>query len=139
MFGTPVHGERVVRMTFAKRSLRQRVIALVAAYALALANLFATFATAQAAAEAASVADPALCHSSVGQPAPLSDESGGKICPDCCIGCLGSASSGAPPPASSAVTVPETSFTRLVLLTQVAAVPVAHSSAHRSRGPPPAV
>src|SRR6516162_290719 len=121
-------------MTVAERLLRQRVIALVAAYAMALTNLLATFAAAQAAA----VVDPALCHSSVGQPAPLSDESGGNICPDCCIGCLGSASSGAPPPASSVVTVPETSFTRLQPLTRVAVVPVAHSSAHRSRGPPPA-
>jgi len=121
-------------MTVAERSLRQRVIALVAAYAMALTNLLATF----AAAESATVVDPALCHSSVGQPAPLSDESGGNICPDCCIGCLGSASSGAPPPASSVVTVPETSFTRLQPLTRVAVVPVAHSSAHRSRGPPPA-
>ena len=125
-------------MTVAKRSLRQRVIALVAAYALALTNLLATFAAAQAAAEAATVADPALCHSSVGQPAPLSDKSGGKICPDCCIGCLGSASSGAPPPASSVVTVPETSFTRLELPVQVAVVPATHSSAYRSRGPPSA-
>lgn len=127
-----------MRMTVAERSLRQRVIALVAAYAMALTNLLATFAAAQAAAEAATVVDPALCHSSVGQPAPLSNESGGNICPDCCIGCLGSASSGAPPPASSVVTVPETSFTRLQPLTRVAVVPVAHSSAHRSRGPPPA-
>jgi len=126
-------------MTVAERSLRRRVIALVAAYALVLANLLATFAAAQAAAEAASAADPALCHSSVEQPAPLSDESGGKICPDCCIGCLGSASSGAPPPASSAVTVPETSFTRLEPLVQVAVGPATHSSAYRSRGPPPAV
>src|SRR5262249_34791491 len=122
-------------MTVAERSLRRRVIALVAAYALVLANLLATF----AAAEAASAADPALCHSSVEQPAPLSDESGGKICPDCCIGCLGSASSGAPPPASSAVTVPETSFTRLEPLVQVAVGPATHSSAYRSRGPPPTV
>jgi len=61
-------------MTVAERSLRQRVIALVAAYAMALTNLLATF----AAAEAATVVDPALCHSSVGQPAPLSDESGGN-------------------------------------------------------------
>jgi hypothetical protein len=126
-------------MKVAERSLRQRVIALVAAYALALANLLATFTAAQAAAEAGTVADPALCHSLVEQPGPLSDESSGKICPDCCIGCLGSASSGAPPPADFAVTVPEASFMRLVPLAQIAVGPTAHSSARRSRGPPPAV
>jgi hypothetical protein len=126
-------------MTFAKRALRRRVIALVAAYAIALANLLASFGAAQAAAEAASAPDPGLCHSATDQPAPLSDESNGKICLDCCIGCLGSVSGGAPPPAGATVTVAETSFTRLVPLTQVAVFAAAHSSAHRSRGPPPAV
>src|SRR5262249_18952452 len=33
-------GEPAVRLTVAKRSLRQRMIALIAAYALALANMF---------------------------------------------------------------------------------------------------
>ena len=126
-------------MTFAKRPLRQRVIALAAAYAMAVANLLATFTATQAAAEAATAPDPSLCHSSVEQPAPLSDESSGKICQDCCIGCLSSVSGGAPPPAGPAVTIPEASFTRFILLAQVAVGPVAHSSAQRSRGPPPAV
>jgi len=126
-------------MTFAKRALRQRLIALVVAYAIALANLLASFGAAQAAAEAASAPDFGLCHSATDRPAPLSDESNGKICLDCCIGCLGSASGGAPPPASATVTVPDRSFTRLAPLTQVAVFAAAHSNAHRSRGPPPAV
>jgi hypothetical protein len=66
-------------MTFAKRPLRQRVIALAAAYAIVLSGLMTSLATAQAAAEAINPSESIFCHSSPGiQPAPRSDDSNGK-------------------------------------------------------------
>src|ERR1700692_2410409 len=74
----------------ANRSLRRRVVALAAAYAIALSSLIGSFGAARAAAEAATLPGAILCHSDVaGQSTPAPDESNGKICINsCCTGCL---------------------------------------------------
>jgi hypothetical protein len=127
-----------VGKTFAKRPLQRRIIALVAAYAIALASLIASFGAAQAAAEAATQPDPVICHSSAAErPAPASDESNGKICVDCCIGCVTSVPA-AVPPTASAIIVRQALFTRLEPLAPRVLIARAASSSHRSRGPPPA-
>jgi hypothetical protein len=128
-------GDRVVRKIFARRSLRQRVIALVAAYAIALANLLAGFGAAQAA--AATQQDGVLCHSSVAaQPVPASDESNGKICVDysCCTGCLAMAAAVSPP--IPTVVLPHALSRRLTLLAHVVLASGTDFNVHRSRGPP---
>jgi hypothetical protein len=131
-------GPTAVAKTFAKRPLQQRIIALAAAYAIALASLIASFGAAQAAAEAATQPDSFICHSSAAeQPAPASDESRGKICVDCCIGCMTSVPA-AIPPAASVVIVRQALFTTLEPLAPRVPIASAASSAHRSRGPPPA-
>jgi hypothetical protein len=123
---------------FAKRPLQRRIIALAAAYAIALASLIASFGAAQAAAEAATQPDSAICHGSAAErPAPASDESNGKICLDCCIGCVTSVPT-AVPPATSVVIVRHISITRLEPIAPGALIGSAAFSAHRSRGPPPA-
>ena len=131
-------GMTSVAKTFAKRPLQQRIIALAAAYAIALASLIASFGAARAAAEAAMQPDPVICHSSAAErPAPTSDESNGKICVDCCIGCVTSAPA-VVPPAASVVIVRQVSCTRLEPLAPRVLIARAAPSAHRSRGPPPA-
>jgi hypothetical protein len=124
-----------VRKTFARRPLRQRVIALVAAYAIALAGLIAAFGAAQAAAEALNQPGGIICHSIVEQP-PVSDKSDGKTCVDCCVGCVTTASVALQPTAPAA-TVPEISGKRLGPLARSSSVRTVATNAHRSRGPPP--
>jgi hypothetical protein len=134
---TPV-GKTSVTKTFAKRPLQQRIIALAAAYAIALASLIASFGAAQAAAETAARPDTFICHASAAErPAPASNESNGKTCVDCCIGCV-TAAPAAVPPATSVAIAREVSVTRLEPLAHRVLIASAASSAHRSRGPPPA-
>jgi hypothetical protein len=123
-------------MTFAKRPLRQRVIALVAAYAIALAGLSAGFGAAQAA-TAAGQQGGVLCHSGIAaQPAPASNESNGKICVDysCCTGCLAMAA--ALPPPIPKIGIPHSLSRRLTPLAHFVLASGTDFNVHRSRGPP---
>jgi hypothetical protein len=119
--------------------LRQRVIALAAAYAIAVAGLIAGFVAAQTAANAATQPDAVICHSIVSeQQAPASGADDGKLCADCCIGCIVSLAT-IIPPALAAAGPPQLSFERLDLPAQSVRLPDAQANAHRSRGPPPAL
>jgi hypothetical protein len=126
-----------VRMTLTKRPLRQRVFALAAAYAFALAGLIASFDTAQAVAEATAQSDMVICHSSlVDEPAPGPQESNGNLCIKSCVGCITSLPM-AIPPTVSADRLPLSAIKRLDLPTRVGQIAGAKFNAHRSRGPPP--
>ena len=135
-------GRPVVPNHFARRPLRQRIIALVAAYAVALASLIAGFGAAQAASQAAAQALDgsltAICHSDLagGDPATGSDESNGTICLECCVGCLTPLATVLPPDLAAAGP-PQFTFTRLALPGRSLHLAVATPKAHRSRGPPP--
>jgi hypothetical protein len=124
-------------MTFAKRPLRQRLLALVAAYAIALAGLVAGFGAAEVAAMAAAQPDAVLCHSAAAErPTPAPDENGGKLCIEsCCIGCLAMAATVPPPIATP--TAPHAFGVALVLPTRFVPVGGRGADAYRSRGPPP--
>jgi len=129
-----------VRTTFARRPLRRRIIALVAAYAIALASLIASFGAAQAAAETVDGETGIICHSdvAVGGPASTSHESNGTICFKTCIGCMTSFAT-IFPPAVATTTCAQLSFKRLDLPTLGIRLADTKSDAHRSRGPPPAL
>ena len=125
-----------MRTTFAKRALRQRVVALAAACAIALSGLMTSLAAAQAAAEAINQTDGVICHGNGAErPAPVPDENSGKICvASCCVGCLSMAAAVLPPTAT-AVAAHSLSqrpplFSRFVLAAGT------DFNAHRSRGPP---
>jgi len=139
-----------VRRTYARRSLRrrplrQRVIALVAAYAIALASLISGLGAAQAASQAASQTtaeainggNAVICHSDVAEPGPAtgSDDSKGAICFKSCIGCMTSLAT-VIPPGVAAAGPPQLAFRRLDLPALSHRVAEAKSKAHRSRGPP---
>ncbi len=126
-------------MTFAKRALRQRVVAVVAAYAIAFAGVIASFAGAQAAAEASDQPDAIICHSiAADEQAPASGQTDGKICADCCIGCITSLATVLPPTVVSA-SPPQLAFKRLDLPVRSVRVAGTRFNAHRSRGPPQAL
>jgi hypothetical protein len=121
-----------VRNLFVRRSWRQRIIALVGAYAVAFAGMIASLSAAQA---AANPPDATLCHAAQ-SPA---DQTDSKICIDysCCTGCLAMAA--AVPPPSSLIGPPQLSFKRLDLPAHSVRRADAKANAHRSRGPPPAL
>ena len=121
---------------FAKRNLRRRVIALAAAYAIALSSLIASFGTALAAAEAAAVPGGIICHTLGGQQTPSPADSNGKMCTDCCcVGCMMPLAAVPPAPASAAPLLQASSH-------RIAAPAIAaldggrEAKYHRSRAPP---
>jgi hypothetical protein len=130
-----------VRKYFARRPLRRRIVALAAAYAIALSSLIATFASARAAAEAAIAPDGIIiCHTVVASdeaPSPA-DQTNSKHCVDnCCTGCLMLMAAVPPPPAkiigallsaSQSIAPPQ----NIVLVGGI------ETKDHRSRAPPPA-
>jgi len=123
---------------YAKRPLQRRIIALAAAYAIALASLIASFGTARAAAEAINQTDGVICHGSGAErPAPVPDETSGKICVDsCCVACLSIAAAMPSPVVTAAV--PHSLSQRPALLTRFVLAAGTDFNAHRSRGPPSA-
>jgi hypothetical protein len=125
-------------MTFAKRPLRQRVVALVAAYAIALSGLMTSLAGAQAAqAEATAQPEAIICHSSsADQSAPASQDDNNNLCIKSCVACITSLAM-AIAPTVSGVRLPQSVIKRLDLPARVVGIAVAKFNAHRSRGPPP--
>ena len=125
-----------MRKTLAEWPLRQRVIALVGAYAIALASVISSFGLARAAADIAIQPSGVLCHSPAGHPAPSPDEANSKICiGSCCVGCL-MLMAALPPPPVTAVARPRSSGESIALLENFVLVPGADNTSHRSRAPP---
>lgn len=122
---------------FAKREFRRRVIALLAAYAIALSSLIACFGTARAAADVAAQPGSVICHSlAAGEHAPSSDDSNNKSCDDsCCVGCLMLMAALPPPPATAiAVTQPASEILHHTAIVVLPGTP--DTKSHRSRAPP---
>ena len=143
-------GSTILGSTLAKRTLRRRVIALAAAYAIALAGLIGSFNVARTAAAEAGGGLPPLCHTLAGtavagdaraatEAVPSPGENNGAICADCCCaGCLMLVAALPPPPAITIAVVQSSG--------QVLAPPTAWrlpattvDASARPRGPPPAV
>jgi hypothetical protein len=124
-----------VRKIFAKRLLRQRIIALAAAYAIAFASLIASFGAAQAA--AVDGGSGVICHGDLARgPITGSHEDDATICFKSCIGCMMSLATVIPPTVVAAGP-PQLSFKRLDLPARLVILAGAKANAHRSRGPPP--
>jgi hypothetical protein len=125
-----------VHSYFAGWSLRRRVIALAAAYALALGGLFASWAAGSAAALATAGPGTVTCHSDAGEPAPAQNDGSGHVCLDsCCVGCV-LLTAALPPPPLKAIGAPQSAAPPLAA-TPAPAAPAGHSArSHQSRAPP---
>jgi len=112
------------------------MIALVAAYALALGGIFASWAAGSAAALAAAGPAAVICHSEAGAPAPGQNGDSGAVCvASCCVGCV-LLTAALPPPPVKAIGAPQ-SAARPLAATPVRAVAAGHSTrSHQSRAPP---
>jgi hypothetical protein len=125
-----------VQSFFRKRLLQKRLIALAAAYAIALSGLIANFGGAQMAAAAAAQPGGIICHTDfAGGPAPSPDGGTGKICDDCCVGCLTLAAALPPPPVIVSA-IPQSAGERIAPLAIAVLVSGPETKSHRSRAPP---
>lgn len=119
--------------------MRQRIVALVAAYAIALAGLLANFGGAQMAAAAAAQPGGVICHTDVSggpAPSPAGGTNGSTTCIDnCCTGCLTLTAALPPPPATGTALIPSTGE-RIAPPAVAAFVVNPHTISHRSRAPP---
>jgi hypothetical protein len=123
---------------FDQHSLGRRIVAIAAAYVIALSALIASFAAARAAAVA--IVDPlgVICHIGSGSaPSPSGNEGDARHCIDACsAGCLPLAA--LPPPPGVVHTAPLP-----IPLAKPVAVPVVADrldlKSHRSRAPPQAL
>ena len=126
-----------MRGLFTERTFQRHAIALVAAYAIALASLLATYTSARAAGDIGTNPVAVICHTDLaGQPGSSGGRDGGQACANnCCIGCLMLMAALPPPP----VTVTGAPQAAGVLLSPPAADAVAagfETKSHRSRAPP---
>jgi hypothetical protein len=128
-----------VRHKLAKRPLGRRLVALAAAYAIALSSLIASFGTARAAAAAVDEPGGIICHSLVtDQQAPAGDQTDRNICSaDCCIGCL-LLLAALPPPPANAVAVARSAGPAFTARTSRGLAGRPEARSHQSRAPPQA-
>ncbi len=126
-----------MRKNIAKWTLRQRIVALAAAYAIALSSLIASFGSALAAAEATALPGGILCHTDAsGQSGPSTDETNNRICADCCcVGCL-TLMVAVPAPPAKAIAVLQSSSERIAPLAIIVLVGGPTAKSHQSRAPP---
>jgi hypothetical protein len=129
-----------VRKYFGRRAFGRRIIALAAAYTIALAGLIASFDVARAA--AGSTADPSgiICRTDVsGAPSPSTDGGTGNACADaCCTGCL-MLMAALPPPPATTVPVAQTPSRAVTRIETPAVAGAPKTKSHRSRAPPQSV
>jgi hypothetical protein len=127
-----------VRKYFARRPLRRRIVALAAAYAIALSSLIASFGAASAAA-AAAAPNGIICHTLVaGDEAPSSGDTNTKHCIDnCCIGCL-MLMAAVPAPPAKIIGAPLSASQSIAPPQYIVLVGGLETKDHRSRAPPPA-
>jgi hypothetical protein len=125
-----------VRTHFAKRPLRRRLIALAAAYLIALSSLIASFGPA-AAAEVPGSSGAIICHTDGGGlSSPTRDRTNDKTRADCCnAGCL-MLMTALPPPPASAVALSLSTGAIAHYRATVVIVAAFDDNSHRSRAPP---
>jgi hypothetical protein len=121
-----------VHVFFRKRLWQKRLVALAAAYAIALAGM---------AAAAAAQPGGTICHTDFAgghapSPAPSPDSGTHKTCiDDCCTGCL-TLTAALPPAPVNAGTIPPSASVRIVPLAVAVFVSTLRTKSHRARAPP---
>ncbi len=126
-----------MRQKSPQRPLRQRAIALAAAYAIALSSLVASYGLANAAGTAVAVPGTVICHGMVDAdqgPAPTSNQA--DHCADnCCVGCI-MLLAALPLPSAEPAGVLPSSVQRLSPLAGGTLAVRPETASRRSRGPP---
>jgi hypothetical protein len=126
-----------LRQRCVERPAWQRVIALAAAYAVALSSLVASYSLAHAAATTSAVPSGVICHSIVDAdqaPVPVS-ETADHCIDNCCIGCI-MLLAALPPPPAKPVGVLQSSRQRLAPPAHDVLAARPKTTSHHSRAPP---
>jgi hypothetical protein len=126
-----------VHKYFARWPLRRRVVALAAAYAIALSGIIANFGVGRAAAAESGTPGTVTCHTEIaGEPPPAGGEDNDRICSNsCCIGCL-MPTAALPPPSANAAGAPQ-SARQILPARAVVGLPLGpQTKSHQSRAPP---
>jgi hypothetical protein len=127
----------LVHRYFAKWPLRRRILALAAAYAIALSGIIANFGAGRAAAAESGTPVTVTCHTEIAaDPSPLGGQDNGKSCANsCCTGCL-MLMAALPPPSAKAVAVAQSPGQILPIRAIAGAVFSSQTKSHQSRAPP---
>jgi hypothetical protein len=130
----------LVHKYFAKCRLQWRIVALAAAYAIALSGIIANFSAVRAAAAEANTAGIVTCHTEIaGDPSPTGGQDDGKTCADsCCTGCL-MLIAALPPPPAKAVGAPQSPGQILPMRAVAGSTFSPQTKSHQSRAPPQTV
>lgn len=130
-------GVLLVHKYFAKWVLRRRILALAAAYAIALAGIIASFGAGRAVAGVADSPASVTCHTEIaGETSPADEQNNGNACTaSCCIGCLTFVAALPPPPAEAAG-LPQPSGQILPLRRDANLAFAPPTKFHQSRAPP---
>jgi hypothetical protein len=122
---------------FAKWPLRRRILALAAAYAIALSGIIANFGAARAVAVESGAPGTVTCHTEIaGDPTPTGGQDTGKTCADsCCTGCL-MLMAALPPPPAKAVGAPQSPGQILPMRAAAGFASGPQTKSHQSRAPP---
>jgi hypothetical protein len=127
---------RFVHKRLATRTLLRRVIALVAAYAITLAGLVASFGAVRSAAADTTVSGSAICHTArLDHQAPTGGDSNDDCNSSCCIGCLVLLAA-LPPAPTASVAIEGAPGEILALPTIVRLSSRPQTRSHQSRAPP---
>jgi hypothetical protein len=126
-----------VHKYFTKCPLRRRIVALAAAYAIALSGIIANFGAGRVAAAESSLPGAVTCHTEVaGDALPADGQDDGKACADsCCTGCL-MLMAALPPPPAKTVGAPQSARQILPLRTVADLSLSPQTKSHQSRAPP---
>jgi hypothetical protein len=123
---------RFVHERFAKRPLLRRIIALGAAYAIALSSLIASFSAVRAAVADTTSSDIVICQPTfLGHTTPTSLPAGF----DSCVGCLVLLAA-VPPPPTTAIALEQSPGQLLALPIILDLSSRSQTKSHRSRAPP---
>jgi hypothetical protein len=128
-----------VRQRTADRPLRQCIIALAAAYAVALSGLVASYGLAHAATATAAAPSGIICHTIVDAdqaPSPASDPTD-HCAANCCVGCI-MLLVALPPPPATPVGALQSVGQRLSPPAHVTLAARPETASYRSRAPPSA-
>jgi hypothetical protein len=122
---------------FAKWPLRRRILALAAAYAIAVSGIIASFGAGRAIAAASNSPGTVTCHTEIAaDPSPTGGQDDGKACANsCCTGCLMLVAA-LPPPPVKVVGAPQSCGQILPMRAGASSAFGPQTKSHRSRAPP---
>jgi hypothetical protein len=138
VLAAPSSGQGIfVHKYFAKWTVRRRILALAAAYAIALSGIIAGFSAGRAVAATPDSPGTVTCHTeTAADPPPTGSQDDSKTCANsCCTGCLMLVAA-LPAPPAKAIGTPQSPGQILPMRAVANSAFSPQTKSHRSRAPP---